>query len=407
MLPIAKFPRSYTPHLLILTVSVLLAACGGGGNAGEALPSVGTAAQSGPGAQAALGAKIFNDMSLSASGRQSCASCHAPETGHAGANSLAAQMGGTALELQGGRSSPSMRYLSSNKPFSIAADGTPSGGFFWDGRAGSLQDQATKPFLNPKEMANIDAADFTRRLAKAEYAAELRQMFGADFFDKPEQALQRSGLLLQAMQLESAEFRPFSSKFDEVLRGQAKLSEQELRGLALFNAKDKGNCAACHPSAKGSDGSFPLFTDFTYDNLGVPRNPGLSQNNDPAFFDLGLCARDGRDLAAKPELCGKFKVPSLRNVALRKVFFHNGGFSSLKDVLSFYVTRDTTPERWYSRGADGLVNKFDDLPDAHKANVNITEGPYNRKPGEQPALSDAEIDDVVAFLGTLNDGYKK
>ncbi|MDC8773469.1 cytochrome-c peroxidase [Roseateles albus] len=401
-----KSSHAVLPRLLVLAVAAMLQACGGG-SGGEALPSVGSASTGGASAQASLGAKIFNDMSLSASGRQSCASCHAAETGHAGANSLAAQMGGAMLDLQGGRSSPSMRYLSSNKPFQIAADGTPSGGFFWDGRANSLQDQAAKPFLNPREMANLDAADLARRLAKASYADELRRMFGEDIFSRPDEALARVALLLQTFQMESAEFRPFSSKFDQVLRGQATLNEQELRGLALFNAKDKGNCAACHPSAKGRDGAFPMFTDFTYDNLGVPRNSALSQNNDPTFYDLGLCARDGGDLTAKPELCGKFKVPSLRNVALRKVFFHNGGFTSLKEVLNFYVTRDTNPERWYSRGADGTLNKFDDLPAAYKANVNISEGPYNRKPGEQPALSDAEIDDVLAFLGTLSDGYKK
>jgi cytochrome c peroxidase len=402
---IFKSSRPYA-YLLTLTVSALLLACGGG-SGGDALPSTGTAPSAGPSAQAALGEKIFNDVSLSASGRQACASCHATDTGHAGANSLATQLGGPLLDLQGGRSSPSMRYLSSNKAFSIAADGTPSGGFFWDGHASSLQDQATKPFLNPREMANTSPADFAQRLAKAAYADELRRMFGADIFSRPDEALARVALLLQTYQLESAEFRPFTSKFDEVLRGQATLSDQELRGLALFNAKDKGNCAACHPSARGSDGAFPLFTDFTYDNLGLPRNPALSQNDDPSFYDLGLCARAGGDLATKPELCGKFKVPSLRNVALRKVFFHNGGFTSLKEVLSFYVTRDTTPERWYSRKADGSVNKFDDLPDAYKANVNVTEGPYNRKPGDAAALSDAEIDDVLAFLSTLSDGYKK
>ena len=399
-------------RLLPLALAALLTACGGGsgGPSADAQPSTGSSSASKDGersAQALLGEKIFKDVSLSASGRQACISCHAPETGHAGANTLSAQLGGALLDQQGGRSSPGMRYLASNKPFQIAADGTPSGGFFWDGRAGSLQEQGTKPFLNPKEMANLDAADFTRRLAKADYAAELRQMFGADFFDKPEQALQRAGLLLQVFQLESSEFRPFSSKFDEVLRGRASLSEQELRGLALFNAKDKGNCAACHPSAKGADGSFPLFTDFTYDNLGVPRNLKLSQNADPAFFDLGLCARDGGDLAGKPELCGKFKVPSRRNVTLRKVFFHNGSFSSLKEVLNFYVSRDTDPARWYSRNADGSINRYDDVPEAYKANVNVKEGPYNRKPGEAPALNEAEIDDVLAFLATLSDGYKK
>ncbi|MDT8997892.1 cytochrome c peroxidase [Paucibacter sp. APW11] len=383
-----------------MALLLALSACGGGG-ASNAVPTPDLSAQ------AALGEKVFKDVSLSASGAQACISCHAPATGHAGANSLSAQLGGAGLDQQGGRSSPGIRYLASNTPFHFNKEGTPTGGFFWDGRAASLQDQATKPFFNPKEMANASAADLVARLAKAPYAAEFKAMFGADILNQPEQAVQRLGLLLQAYQLQDGEFRAYSSKYDAFLRGETALNAQELRGLALFNAKDKGNCAACHPSAKGTDGSFPLFTDFTYDALGVPRNPKLQQNADAGFFDLGLCARDGGDLAARSDLCGKFKVPSLRNVALRQVFFHNGRFDSLREVLSFYVSRDTDPERWYSRNADGSVNKFDDLPEAFKANVNVTEGPYNRVPGQAPALSEAEIDDVLAFLATLSDGYRR
>jgi cytochrome c peroxidase len=212
-------------------------------------------------------------------------------------------------------------------------------------------------------------------------------------------------LALQQFEVEDPAFRPFSSKFDEFLRGNATLSQQELRGFLLFNDPRKGNCAACHPSGRSADGSFPLFTDFTYDNLGIPRNPELSQNADPNFFDLGLCAREGGDLAARTDLCGAFKVPSLRNVAVRKRFFHNGRFSTLKEALTFYVQRDTNPEKWYPLNPDGTVNKFDDLPPQYRGNVNTSEAPYNRKPGEAPALSDAEIDDLIAFLNTLTDGY--
>ena len=147
----------------------------------------------------------------------------------------------------------------------------------------------------------------------------------------------------------------------------------------------------------------PLFTDSTYDNLGVPRNPELSRNDDPQHFDLGLCQLE--DLSSHPELCGAFKVPSLRNVAVRKVFFHNGFFTSLKEVVTFYVQRDTNPEKWYPLNPDGTVNKFDDLPPSYRSNVNTEEAPYDRQPGEEPALSESEIDDVVAFLETLTDGY--
>lgn len=384
-------------------VAVGLSACGGGGtSAGPADIPVDT----GLSPVAALGQKIFHDPTLSASGRQSCASCHEAAFGHAQPNGLAAQLGGPHLELQGGRQSPTIRYLAGNKAFFFDTDGTPTGGFFWDGRATSLQDQAGQPFLNPVEMANGSKDEVVRRLAAASYAGEFRQVFGAAILADTEAAYQRLTLALQQYQLEDVSFRPYSSKYDAFLLGKARLDAQELRGLALFNNPAKGNCNACHPSGRGADGSMPLFTDFTYDSLGVPRNPALGQNADPAFFDLGLCARAGGDLAARGDLCGLFKVPTLRNVALRQALFHNGYFKTLKDAVTFYVQRDTNPEKWYPVNADGSVRKFDDLPARYQANVNVTEVPYDRQPGDAPALSDEEVDDVVAFLKTLTDGYQ-
>lgn len=307
--------------------------------------------------------------------------------------------------LQGSRQSMSIRYLARNTAFHFDADGTPAGGFFWDGRASTLQDQAGRPFLNPREMANASKAEVVDRLSRAPYVAEFKAIFGVAILNDPEAAFQRITLALQQFQLEDPSFRLFSSKYDEFLRGRAQLSEQELRGLSLFNDSRKGNCAACHPSTRGADGSLPLFTDFTYDNLGIPRNPDLQQNEDPSFFDLGLCAREGGDLAHRLDLCGAFKVPSLRNVAERQRLFHNGRFTSLKEALTFYVQRDTNPEKWYPRSADGTIDKFDDLPAQYRGNVNTSEAPYDRLPGDAPALTDAEIDDVIAFLRTLNDGY--
>jgi cytochrome c peroxidase len=355
-------------------------------------------------AQAALGESIFADVSLSASGRQACASCHSPANAHAPTNSLAVQMGGVLADLQGKRSSPSVNYLSFSPGFHFDQDGTATGGFFWDGRAASLQDQAGGPFLGAVEMANASKADVVAKLARAAYADEFKRVYGADIFSRPDDAFDRITLSLQQYQKEDTAFRPFSSKFDEFLRGRAALSAPEVRGLALFNNPAKGNCCGCHPSGKAADGSLPLFTDFTYDALGVPRNPAIAANADASYFDLGLCER--ADLASRTDLCGAFKVPSLRNVALRKVYFHNGRFTTLKDVVSFYVQRDTSPEKWYPLNADGTVNKFDDLPAKYSANVNTTEVPYNRRPGDAPALTDTEVDDVVAFLKTLSDGYR-
>jgi cytochrome c peroxidase len=386
--------------LLAVSLAVSLSGCGGS-SSNEAAPAALSP-------QAALGEKAFADASLSASGKLACSGCHSADNAHAPINSLAVQLGGFIFDQQGRRSSPSLDYLSFDTPFRIDAEGAPSGGFFWDGRADTLQAQAAQPLLGAIEMANASKAEVVTKLARAPYAAEFQRVFGADIFSRPEDAFDRLTLALQAYQTEGASFHLFTSKYDEFLRGNTALSPQETRGLALFNSPAKGNCAACHPSSKTPDGRFPLFTDFSYDNLGIPRNPAIARNADPSYFDLGLCENLGArpELVGRSDLCGAFKVPSLRNVAQRHVFFHNGRFTSLKEALSFYVTRDTQPERWYPVDAAGRVKKFDDLPTAYLANVNTSEPPYNRRPGDAPALSDAEIDDVIAFLSTLNDGYR-
>jgi cytochrome c peroxidase len=388
-LPSFRFRRATAALLL-----GALAACGGGGTTDAPRQTPLSAA-------ASLGEKIFHDPSLSASGRLSCASCHDPASAHAPANDLPVQLGGALGDRQGLRKAPSLRYLASNRAFGIDADGTPVGGFFWDGRAASLAEQAASPLLDPHEMANADRAAVVARLARAGYAGEFRALYGAAVFDDVDGAFRRLTLALERYQLEDAAFNAYTSKYDEFLRGRARLSEQELRGLALFNSPAKGNCAACHPSARAADGALPLFTDFSFDNLGVPRNAELSRNADPAYFDLGLCGR--AELAARTELCGTFRVPSLRNVAERRAFFHNGRFKTLEETLAFYVQRETNPEKWYPLDERGEPRKYDDLPAAYRANVNTSEAPYDRRRGDAPALSDAEIGDLIAFLKTLSD----
>ncbi len=382
-----------------------LSACGGSSpsSSGSSAAPVLAASLSQP---ARLGELIFKDQSLSASGRQSCASCHNPDHAHGPTSTLAAELGGPDGTTPGFRAAPSLRYLDRTPVFAFAKDGTPTGGFDRDGRAQSLAEQGQRPFLAPHEMANASIEEVVARLKQAPYAAQFRQQFGDTILDNPEQAFSRMTYALQQFQLEEPSFHPYDSKYDQFLAGKVKLADAELRGLALFNDKNKGNCAACHPSARAANGAAPLFTDFTFDNLGVPRNPRLAATADPAYFDLGLCGPDRTDLAGRSDLCGAFKVPTLRNVATRKVFFHNGAFSNLTEVVRFYVTRDTNPELWYPLGADGTVQKFNDLPPQYRANVNVAEVPYNRQPGMAPALTPAEIDDLVQFLGTLTDGYK-
>jgi cytochrome c peroxidase len=257
-------------------------------------------------------------------------------------------------------------------------------------------------------MANASLEDVIVKLARAPYVDDFRALFGPDALATPNVAFDRMLFALQQYEREDTEeFAPFTSRYDAFLAGRAQLSAHELRGLALFNDPARGNCAGCHPSGRRPGAEPPLFTDFTYDNLGVPRNADIPANADPAYFDIGLCGPARTDIVAdRPDLCGAFKVPTLRNVALTAPYFHNGRFATLREALQFYVLRDTNPEQLYPLDAGGQALKFDDLPDAYKANVNTTEVPYDRRSGDVPALSDGDIEDVIAFLNTLTDGYQ-
>ena len=352
---------------------------------------------------ASVGRAIFFDPSLSASGHMSCASCHDPAHAHAQANDAAVQPGGADLDIPGFRAVPSLRYLNYLVPFHFDEEGTPIGGVTRDGRTPNAIEQASRPLLGAHEMANT-AETLTYRISHTPYAADFKRVFGERIFDDPQQVVYRLQFALAAYQLSASELHPFDSKYDLFLKGKVKLSTNELRGLALFNRSDKGNCAACHPSARDANGTPPLFTDYSYDNLGVPRNAEIAANADPNYYDLGLCGPFRTDLAERRDLCGAFKVPTLRNVATRRVFFHNGRFKNLRDTVRFYVRRDTNPEEFYP-SVDGQLEKFDDLPAELRGNVNHSEVPYDRQAGELPRLSEDEIDDLLSFLSTLTDGY--
>jgi cytochrome c peroxidase len=364
----------------------------------------------------AIGRAMFFDKTLSANGRIACASCHDPASAFGPSNGAAVQPGMRA-SARGFRSTPSLRYLHSLPPFSEhhfdnegddSVDLGPTGGHTWDGRAGSVHEQARLPLLAADEMGNANEQAVVRKLERTPYAAQMRAAFGADLFADAAQAFAAATMALEVFQQSPSEFYPYSSRYDAVLRGQATLTPREARGLALFNDPAKGNCASCHLSTPTPDGAFPLFTDFGHIALGVPRNEGLRANDDPRFFDLGLCGPLRRDFAIRPGApdpngyCGRFRTPSLRNVALRKVFFHNGVIRSLDEAVRFYATRDTDPRHWYSRDARGNAKRYDDLPRRYHANVN-TEPPFGGKAGSTPALNEAEIGDIVAFLKTLTD----
>jgi cytochrome c peroxidase len=152
------------------------------------------------------------------------------------------------------------------------------------------------------------------------------------------------------------------------------------------------------------NGSVRLFTDYTYAAIGVPRNIDIPANKDPLHYDLGVCGRSDHPLRTNAQYCGLFKTPTLRNAATRRVFFHNGQLKSLSDVIRFYNTRDTNPERWYPT-VNGVVQKFDDLPVPYRRNID-PQAPLDGRPiGGQPAASEQEMEDLEAFLNTLTDDY--
>ncbi len=361
----------------------------------------------------AIGRALFFDRQLSASGSLACASCHDPAHAFAAPNARAVQRGGADRGQPGVRAVPSLMYEQSMPPFTEhffdADDGDdgvdqgPAGGTLWDGRAQSAHEQARVPLLSEFEMANSSDDDVVVKVARAPYAAQFRRAFGAGVFADRRRAFKAVLLALETFEQSPADFYPYSSKYDAFLRGTASLSAAEQRGLAAFNDPARGNCARCHPSAM-REGALPQFTDFGFAALGAPRNRAIPANADPRYYDLGLCGPLRKDLAGRAEYCGLFRTPTLRNVARKCVFLHNGVFHTLEDVVRFYAERDTAPEKWYPRGANGAALKFDDLPVRYRRNVDHAP-PFGEYPGERPRLNDADVHDVVAFLNALSDGY--
>jgi cytochrome c peroxidase len=395
---------------------------------------------------------MFFDVTLSSSGQLSCASCHSPTVAFGPPNDLAVQPGGPDMKHAGIRAVPSLRYLEHSPNFSIgpnpemadndpvpletgapaaaipagntkvstvakadltaaaraaAEANVPQGGLDWDGRANTFQDQALGPLLDPNEMDNHSAADVLERLKRTAYADDLKKLFGANIFNQPELALDEAMFALARFQAEEPSFHPYDSKYDAYLVGKTELSAAEQRGLKLFDDPLKGNCSSCHIDRPSRDGLFrPALTDYQFEALGAPRNRELPANRDPDFHDLGMCGPMRKDYTNAAAYCGLFKTPTLRNVAIRKVFFHNGVFRSLDQVLHFYVERETSPAKWYPKLPNGEIDRYDDLPAQYRGNVDTVDAPYDRKQGEAPALNDSEIADVIAFLAALTDGYR-
>ena len=259
----------------------------------------------------ALGSALFNDTNLSSQKNQSCASCHDKSVAFADADKNNPTSKGSVSSLFGTRNTPSIAYSA----FTPALhQETEDGETLWK-------------FLNPIEMNNKDAADVIAKLRTSPTANLFREIFGGDALDvgKEDQAFTQLAQAIATFE-RTPEFSPFSSKFDFYIQGKVQFTTQEIEGMSLFIRADKGNCAACHPVTRSVDGTPPLFTDFSYDNVGVSRHPN-TQFFATDFVDEGLAQTTNN-----PNLRGQFRVATLRNIAKTAPYMHNGRFDSLRVI---------------------------------------------------------------------------
>ncbi|BDI33310.1 cytochrome-c peroxidase [Capsulimonas corticalis] len=283
----------------------------------------------------------------------------------------------------GKRQTPSIKYLVYSPKFHFDNDEQDYiGGQFWDGRAVDLKDQVHFPMLNAAEMNNATKADIVARVSNGPSAVRIRAIYGDNVFSNPDQAFDAIADAIATYE-SSSEVSPFTSKYDYYLKGRATLTASELRGLSLF--KGKAVCNNCHLADPSADGTPPMFTDFTYDNIGLPRNPNNRFYSMPpalnpdgaAFADIGL-----EQTTHRTDDAGRFKVPTLRNIAVTGPYFHNGDMTSLTQAVQFYNKRDL--------GSFGAP----EFP-----------ATMNREELGNLHLTDDEVADIVSFLNTLTDGY--
>jgi cytochrome c peroxidase len=271
------------------------------------------------------------------------------------------------------------------------------GGHFWEGRADTMAQQAQGPFLASLEMNNPNAAAVVNKVAASGYADLMRAEFGAGIFSDPNLVYQKISKAIAAFE-SMQPLQQFSSKYDFFIQGKIKLADSEMRGMKLFMDPKQGNCASCHVmnpnSSKPEDN---LFADYAYYALGIPRNKDIPSNANPSFFDLGLCGPNRQKSAltsnvpanvTADQFCGTFRMVSLRNVAARQAFMHNGFFKELRQVIGFYSTRNSDPQRWY--GPAGVPNA---LPVAYLPNIIHDKAPFNRPKSAGPLFAEAEIDE--------------
>ncbi|MGJ5816044.1 cytochrome-c peroxidase [Paludibaculum fermentans] len=296
-----------------------------------------------------LGKAIFLDTNLSEPAGQACASCHDPKHGFKGnGDPQVAVVGGAVAGRSGNRNPPSAAYaFASPEPGYRLIDDEQVyvGGQFWDGRAASLADQAKGPFLNPVEMNNPDRASVVRKVCGSNYGLLFKLAYGFRLCSGSSAVPDAYDAIADAIAVfeRSSDMNSFSSRYDRYLAGKLALTDKEQAGLQLFEGKAK--CAGCHPSGRRSP-----FTDFTYDNLGIPKNL-THEATKGAPVDHGLGERLG------PQENGRFKVSTLRNIAIAPPYGHNGYFQTLKELVHFYNTRDVASEKWPAPEVDENVNR--------------------------------------------------
>lgn len=343
-----------------------------------------------------LGGKLFNDIRLSKRGTQACSTCHNQDRAFTDSRNNKAsknQYSASAVSLgDDGRSygdinTPSIAYASYIPEFYF--DGQESvykGGLFLNGRSKNLFEQAKEPFLNPIEM-NMSKHEVVHRVGLY-YSQSMKRIFGDDIFDEVDRAF--NAIVRCIVLFEKSEFfSSFDSKFDKSLLGMATLTKKEELGLEVFSSEEKGNCSACHPvPLLDSPRSERLFTDFTYDNLGVPKNTVARSLNgfDEAYVDSGLYSNPH---ITNPSLIGAFRVPSLRNIAVTSPYMHNGVFSNLDTVIHFYNSRDKLGAKNPETGKLWREAEFDLTKNAEEMG--------------DLGLSLDEIEWLIAFLKTLTD----
>ncbi|MGB3917793.1 c-type cytochrome [Thiothrix litoralis] len=329
----------------------------------------------------ALGQKLFFDTNLSSPAGQACASCHDPAHSFADPDTQFPTSEGANAGRFDERHTLSIAYALYTPAFHFDdTTGGYVGGQFSDGRAKNLLAQAQSPFLDQMEMANPDPGSVIAKVQASTYASLMEQVYGQAIFSEVATAYTSIADAIAAFERTSL-FHPFDAKYDHYLAGKATLSTQEAYGLQLFNDPGKGNCATCHTSTAAND-TPPLFTNFTYANLGLPTNHDIPLPPDldaMDFRDYGLGGRPDMP----PSERGKFKVPTLRNTAKTAPYGHNGLFKDLREVVDFHNTRDVSAGRW-------------ELPEVAE-NLDTRVGNLG--------LTDAEVDAIVAFLQTLSDGY--